>query len=48
MSIVHVTNLTHIYGDRMIFQDAGFRLLKGEHAGLVGANGAGKSTLLRI
>jgi len=48
MSIVHVTNLTHIYGDRIIFQDAGFRLLKGEHAGLVGANGAGKSTLLRI
>lgn len=32
----------------MIFQDAGFRLLKGEHAGLVGANGAGKSTFLRL
>ncbi|ASB91454.1 ABC-F family ATP-binding cassette domain-containing protein [Bacillus sonorensis] len=48
MSIVNVTNLTHIYGDRMIFQDAGFRLLKGEHAGLVGANGAGKSTFLRL
>lgn len=48
MSIVNVTNLTHMYGDRIIFRNVSFRLLKGEHAGLVGANGAGKSTLFRL
>ncbi|KAA6472954.1 ABC-F family ATP-binding cassette domain-containing protein [Bacillus swezeyi] len=48
MSIVQVTHLTHMYGDRVTFQNVSFRLLKGEHAGLVGANGAGKSTFLRL
>ena len=30
------------------FQDVSFRLLKGEHIGLVGANGEGKSTFMNI
>ena len=29
-------------------EDASFRLLKGEHIGLIGANGEGKSTFLKI
>ena len=48
MSMLSVENLTHMYGDKIIFQNIGFRLLRGEHVGLVGSNGAGKSTLLRI
>jgi ATPase subunit of ABC transporter with duplicated ATPase domains len=28
-------------GDRAIFDDVNFRLLKGEHIGFVGANGEG-------
>ncbi|MCE5171564.1 ATP-binding cassette domain-containing protein [Paenibacillus profundus] len=48
MSILTVEQVTHMYGDKKIFQDISFRLLPGEHAGLVGSNGAGKSTLLRI
>lgn len=48
MSMLTVENVTHMYGDKIIFQNIGFRLLRGEHAGLVGSNGAGKSTLLRI
>ncbi|MFD0674929.1 ABC-F family ATP-binding cassette domain-containing protein [Cohnella sp. GCM10027633] len=48
MSILTVTNLTHGFGDRAIFNDVSFRLLKGEHVGLVGANGEGKSTFMNI
>ena len=39
MSILNVEHLTHGFGDRAIFTDVSFRLLKGEHIGLVGANG---------
>ncbi|SFB73596.1 ABC-F family ATP-binding cassette domain-containing protein [Butyrivibrio sp. YAB3001] len=48
MSILNVENLAHGFGDRAIFEDVSFRLLKGEHIGLVGANGEGKSTFMNI
>ena len=48
MSILNVEHLTHGFGDRAIFSDVSFRLLKGEHIGLVGANGEGKSTFMNI
>lgn len=48
MSILNVENLTHGFGDRAIFTDVSFRLLKGEHIGLIGANGEGKSTFMSI
>lgn len=48
MSILTVQNVSHDFGGRQILQDASFRLLKGEHVGLVGANGEGKSTFLNI
>lgn len=48
MSILNVTKLSHGFGDRAIFNDVSFRLLKGEHIGLIGANGEGKSTFLNI
>ncbi len=48
MSILSVEHLTHGFGDRAIFDDVSFRLLKGEHIGLVGANGEGKSTFMNI
>lgn len=41
-------HLSHGFGDRTIFTDVSFRLLKGEHIGLVGANGEGKSTFMNI
>ena len=48
MSILNVEHLSHGFGDRAIFSDVSFRLLKGEHIGLVGANGEGKSTFMNI
>lgn len=48
MSILTVKNLSHGFGDRAIFNDISFRLLKGEHIGLIGANGEGKSTFMNI
>lgn len=48
MSILTVEKLTHGFGDRAIFENVSFRLLKGEHIGLIGANGEGKSTFMNI
>jgi len=48
MSILTVSNLTHGFGDKSIFNQVSFRLLRGEHIGLIGANGEGKSTFMNI
>ncbi len=48
MSLLNVSKLSHGFGDRAIFNDVSFRLLKGEHIGLIGANGEGKSTFMNI
>ncbi|RDI45418.1 ABC-F family ATP-binding cassette domain-containing protein [Falsibacillus pallidus] len=48
MSIVTVEKLTHYFGDKLVFKDINFRLLRHERVGLVGPNGAGKSTLLKV
>ena len=48
MSILNVEHVTHGFGARQILNDASFRLLKGEHIGLIGANGEGKTTFLNI
>ncbi len=48
MSILNVSHVSHGFGGRQILQDASFRLLSGEHIGLVGANGEGKTTFLDI
>ncbi len=48
MSILNVEHLSHGFGDRAIFDDVSFRLLKGEHIGLIGANGEGKSTFMSV
>lgn len=46
--ILSVENVSHGFGERRILDNASFRLLKGEHIGLVGYNGEGKTTFLNI
>lgn len=41
------TSVTRIWRP-CYFTDVSFRLLKGEHIGLIGANGEGKSTFMNI
>ncbi|OIK12491.1 ABC-F family ATP-binding cassette domain-containing protein [Bacillus sp. MUM 13] len=48
MSLLSIDKLGHSFGDRTLFKDVSFRLMAGEHVGLVGANGVGKSTLMNI
>ena len=48
MSLLEIEDLTHAFGDNLLYRNAGFALNKGEHIGIVGQNGAGKSTLLKI
>lgn len=48
MSYLNVTNVSHSFGGRQILEDVSFKLMRGEHVGLVGANGEGKSTFLNI
>jgi ATPase subunit of ABC transporter with duplicated ATPase domains len=48
MIILTVEDMSHAFGERTIFSNVSFRLLKGEHIALVGANGEGKSTFMKI
>lgn len=47
MSLLEVKNLSHTFGDKLLYKNASFELYKGEHMGLVGRNGVGKSTLIK-
>lgn len=48
MSLLEIKNLTHSFGDNLLYKNAGLTLNKGEHMGIVGQNGTGKSTLIKI
>ena len=46
--MIDFKNVFKSYGARDIFNDASFRVEKGERAGVVGPNGSGKSTLFAM
>ncbi|MFN9695377.1 MAG: ATP-binding cassette domain-containing protein, partial [Synechococcaceae cyanobacterium] len=45
---VRIDDLTHSYGERILFLGASLSVERGERVAFVGPNGAGKSTLLRL
>ncbi len=47
MSILEVSNLSHSFGEKLLYKNAEFKLFKGEHMAITGQNGTGKTTLLR-
>ncbi|NDW10399.1 ABC-F family ATP-binding cassette domain-containing protein [Dysgonomonas sp. 520] len=46
--MITVSNLTHQFGKRVLFQDVNLKFTNGNCYGIIGANGAGKSTFLKI
>jgi ATP-binding cassette subfamily F protein 3 len=45
---VQIKNLTHAYGDKILFLGANLEIERGDRVAFLGPNGAGKSTLLRL
>ena len=46
--IAEIKDLTHSYGDQILFLGANLEIERGDRIAFVGPNGAGKSTLLRL
>ena len=46
--VLHVEGLSKAFGEKVLFDDLGFDLRRGEHVALIGSNGTGKTTILRI
>jgi ATP-binding cassette subfamily F protein 3 len=46
--MIHFSNITKQYGQRILYKTSSFQINPGEKMGLVGANGSGKTTIFRI
>ncbi len=47
-SVIECNNITHYYGNRLIYKDLSFNVEKGKILGLLGKNGTGKTTIINI
>lgn len=47
-TIIECKNLTHRYGDQLVYEDLNFTVEKGRIFGLLGKNGMGKTTTINI
>lgn len=48
MNIINIEQISKIYGEKTIFEEASFGIHEGDKIGIVGINGTGKTTLLNI
>jgi ATP-binding cassette subfamily F protein 3 len=46
--MIHLSNITKQYGNKILYKNASFQINDGEKIGLVGPNGAGKTTIFRV
>jgi ATP-binding cassette subfamily F protein 3 len=46
--MIHLTNISKHYGQKVLYKEASFQVRPGDKIGLVGPNGAGKTTIFRI
>jgi ABC-2 type transport system ATP-binding protein len=46
--IIQCENITHYYGNRLIYKNLNFEVQKGKILGLLGKNGTGKTTIINI
>jgi ABC-2 type transport system ATP-binding protein len=47
-NVVECRNLTHYYGDKLVYENMSFNIKKGSTFGLLGKNGTGKTTTINI
>ncbi len=47
-TIIQCENITHYYGNRLIYKDLNFDVKRGKILGLLGKNGTGKTTIINI
>jgi ABC-2 type transport system ATP-binding protein len=47
-NVVEIKDLTHYYGERLIFENLSFNIREGSIFGLLGKNGTGKTTTINI
>ena len=46
--IIECENITHYYGNRLIYENLSFDVEQGKVLGLLGKNGTGKTTIINI
>ncbi|MDR1437037.1 MAG: ABC transporter ATP-binding protein [Candidatus Symbiothrix sp.] len=46
--VIQCENITHYYGNRLIYENLNFEVQKGKILGLLGKNGTGKTTIINI
>ena len=48
MNIVNIEQISKVFGEKVIFDEASFGIQEGDRIGIIGINGTGKTTLLRM